>query len=112
MRFTPHQAKMQRQLPHQILLCGFVAPFLTTALISGLCYEWTLLTARTRTERMSVLAGLRGGVHERLVHHFELRQSGRLFTIRFDHRGCLYSDEFRNRPLVIAPKCVGQAILT
>lgn len=61
MRFTLHQAKMQRQLHHQTLLFGFAAPCSTTTFISGWCYQYTLLTARTRTERMSLLADLRGG---------------------------------------------------
>jgi len=48
MRFTPHQARTQRQLPRQNLFFGFAITLLALAVIGWLCYELILVPASTR----------------------------------------------------------------
>ena len=47
MRFTPHQARTQRQLPRQNRFLGFAITLLTLAVIGWLCYELILVPAST-----------------------------------------------------------------
>ena len=91
MGFTPHQARTQRQLPHQNLFFGFAITILTLAVIGWLCYELILAPASTGESPSA-----RGTLHEPPALNLVVQAEPR--EVRYQKmRRAMVSDQLKSR---------------